>query len=307
MATIVGCVAFSHAPFWDMSFDITGPGETFVRGVAEAREVARRLKPDAFVIFGPDHFRNFFYDVLPPFCIGVNEVEGVGDYGLPKGPLPGAADLGPGIYEHVINHGFDPAISVRMGVDHGITQPYVALDPDKKTPMVPIMVNCSGAPRPSLKRCYEFGAAVGAAIRALPDDRRVLIVGSGGMSHWIQPVSLDNPNTSAETRDYVIGGRARSAEYTLARNASLAARKNDKVTGRVNAEWDQWFLDALVANDLDALFALDSADMEEKAGNGAHELRTWVAAAGAWNKPLRRMAYEPVPSWVTGMGCVAGV
>ena len=124
MASIVGCVAFSHSPFWDLSFDISGPGEDFIRGVAQAREIAKRLKPDAFVIFGPDHFRNFFffYDVLPPFCIGVNEVEGIGDYGLPKRALPSAAALGAGIYQHVIEHGFDPAVSMRMGVDHGITQ-----------------------------------------------------------------------------------------------------------------------------------------------------------------------------------------
>lgn len=119
-------------------------------------------------------------------------------------------------------------------------------------------------------------------------------------------MSLDNPNTTPETRDYVINGRPRSPEYTLMRNASLAARKKDKVTGRVNADWDQWFLDALTANDLDALFAIDSKDMEEKAGNGAHELRTWIAAAGAWHRPLRTMSYEPVPNWVTGMGCIAG-
>jgi 2,3-dihydroxyphenylpropionate 1,2-dioxygenase len=306
MASIVGCVAFSHSPFWDLSFDVSGPGETFVHGVTQARELARRLAPDAFVIFGPDHFRNFFYDVLPPFCIGVNEVEGIGDYGLPKRALPGASGLGAGIYQHVIEHGFDPAVSMRMGVDHGITQPYVALDPETTTPFVPIMINCSGAPRPSLKRCYDFGKAVGSAIEAYPENLRVLILASGGMSHWIQPVSLDNPSTSAETRDYVINGRARSAEYTLARNASLAARKKEKVTGRVNAEWDQWFLAALTGNDLESLFAIDPGDMEEKAGNGAHELRTWIAAAGAWHRPLRTMAYEPVPSWVTGMGCIAG-
>ncbi len=306
MAMIVGCVAFSHSPFWDMSFEITGPGESFVRGVAQARDIARRLEPDAYVIFGPDHFRNFFYDVLPPFCIGVNAVEGAGDYGLPKGQLPGAAALGAGIYDYVIHHGFDPAVSMRMGVDHGITQPYVALDPDQKTPMVPIMVNCSGHPRPTLRRCYDFGTAVGAAIRSLPTTQRILILASGGMSHWIQPVSLDNPDTNTETRDYVVNGRTRSAEHTAKRNESVRTRKAAQVSGRVNAEWDQWFLDRLTANDLDALFAIEDRELEEKAGNGAHELRTWIAAAGAWNQPLRTMSYEPMPSWVTGMGCVVG-
>lgn len=306
MAEIVGCVAFSHSPFWDLSLDISGPGEHFVRGVAQAGELAKRLQPDAYVIFGPDHFRNFFYDVLPPFCIGVGEIEGIGDYGLPKRSLPSAASLGAGIYQHLIEHGFDPAVSMRMGVDHGITQPYVALDPETTVPIVPVMINCNGAPRPTLKRCYEFGEAIGAAINAQPGGERILILASGGMSHWIQPVSLDNPNISPETRDYVINGRPRSAEYTLARNEFLAVRKKNKVTGHVNEEWDRWFLNVLTSRDLDTLFSIDIEEMEEKAGNGAHELRTWIAAAGAWHKPLRTMAYEPVPRWVTGMGCIVG-
>lgn len=306
MAVIVGSVSLSHSPFWDLTFDVAGAGEQFVRGVAQARDLVKELKPDVFVVFGPDHFRNFFYDVLPPFCIGVNKVEGVGDYGLPLGPLPGAPGLGGAIYEYVLGHGFDPAISVRMGVDHGITQPYVALDPDKRTPMVPIMINCNGAPRPSLRRCYEFGAMVGEAIRATGSDQRVLVAASGGLSHWVMPVSLDNPKTNAETRNYVVNGRPRSAEYTAMRNASVASRKKEKVEGRVNAEWDRWFLDALTGDHLDQIFALDDQVLEETAGNGAHELRTWIAAAGAWGKPLRTMGYEAMPSWVTGMGCVAG-
>lgn len=306
MAKIIGCVAFSHSPFWDMSFNIVGPGEEFVRGVDHARQIVRELKPDAYVVFGPDHFRNFFYDVLPPFCIGVNEVEGIGDYGLPKGPLSSAAGLGPHIYDYVLDHGFDPALSMRMGVDHGIAQPYVALDGQQRSPLVPIMLNCSGAPRPSFKRCHDFGVTVGDAVRAAPGGQRVLIVASGGLSHWIQPVSLDNPKTSAETRDYVVNGRARSAEYTVMRNASLQERKKSNVTGPVNAEWDRWFLDALTSGDLSEVFDITDAEMEEKAGNGAHELRAWIAAAGAWNSPLRTVSYEAVPSWVTGMGCVLG-
>ena len=92
------------------------------------------------------------------------------------------------------------------------------------------------------------------------------------------------------------------------RNASLAARKKDKVTGRINADWDRWFLDALTANDLDALFAIDTKDMEDKAGNGAHELRTWIAAAGAWHRPLRTMAWTTTgsPAWAASRGSEQG-
>jgi 2,3-dihydroxyphenylpropionate 1,2-dioxygenase len=74
----------------------------------------------------------------------------------------------------------------------------------------------------------------------------------------------------------------------------------------VNDAWDRWFLGALTSGDLSAVLDVGDAEMEEKAGNGAHELRAWIAAAGAWNGALRTVCYEAVPSWVTGMGCVVG-
>jgi 2,3-dihydroxyphenylpropionate 1,2-dioxygenase len=80
MAEVVGLVALSHSPFWDLSFEVDGPGAVFVSGVKKARELVAEKQPDTFVIFGPDHFRNFFYDALPPFCIGVEAISGFGDY-----------------------------------------------------------------------------------------------------------------------------------------------------------------------------------------------------------------------------------
>ena len=181
MARIEGFVAMSHSPFWDTNAPVSGPGETFVRGVAEARAAVARIKPDAVVIFGPDHFRNFFYDVLPPFCIGLESVVGFGDYGTPKGELPLDRALARAIQAGVTEAGFDPAVSLKMGIDHGLSQAYAVLEPSLKTPMVPIMVNASGSPRPTMRRCHAFGKAVGDAIRAMPDNKRVLILASGGV------------------------------------------------------------------------------------------------------------------------------
>jgi 2,3-dihydroxyphenylpropionate 1,2-dioxygenase len=306
MAQIVGFVAMSHSPFWDMSPDVRGAGEAFVRGVNKARDLVEEHAPDAFVVFGPDHFRNFFYDVLPPFCIGMESVNGFGDYGTPSGELPISPPLGASIYRSVVDSGFDPAFSLKMGVDHGISQPYAVLHRELKTPMVPIMVNASGAPRPSMRRCFAFGKAVGNAIRAYPENKRVMIIASGGLSHWIKAVSADDPQTTAETRDHTINGRERVVEYSAARDASLQERIKQGVDGNVNAEWDQWFLDRIVAHDLDPIFALSDDAVQTSAGNGAHELRTWIAAIGAWGGPVEQLSYEPVRSWVTGMGCIGG-
>lgn len=306
MATIQGLVAISHSPFWDIHQNVEGAGREFVRGVDRARAQVAAAGADAFVVFGPDHFRNFFYDVLPPFCIGIESVTGFGDYGTPKGELPVAGTLGQAIYESVTKAGFDPAFSLRMGVDHGISQPYAVLDPAMRTPIVPIMVNASGAPRPSMRRCYEFGKAVGAAIRASSAAQRVVVLASGGLSHWIRPVSADDPETPTDTRDYTINGRARAPEYSAMRDASLKQRIQEGVDGEVNADWDRWFLDALAGGDLERIFAISDAELQSRAGNGAHELRTWLAAVGAWGGPVVSLAYEPVRIWVTGMGCLSG-
>ena len=307
MAEIVGLVALSHSPFWDLSFDVEGPGAGFVAGVKEGRQIVAEKKPDALVIFGPDHFRNFFYDVLPPFCIGVETVSGFGDYGSPKGDIPAASAFGRDIYARVVDNGFDPAFSLRMGVDHGISQPYAALDETRSIPVVAVMVNAAGAPRPSLKRCYEFGHAVGDAIRQSDRAKRVMVLGSGGLSHWVKPVSEDDSQMDAEMREYVIGGRDRVQAYSAMRDASLAERKKGHIEGKVNADWDRWFLGRLEAGDMDAIFSLDPQEMEKLAGNGSHEVRAWLAALGAWGGPVKALSYEPVPSWVTGMGCIAGV
>lgn len=305
MAEIVGLVALSHSPFWDLSFDVVGPGADFAKGVKAARQLVVEKKPDAFVIFGPDHFRNFFYDVLPPFCIGVEKVVGFGDYGSPKGDIPTAEGLGREIHAAVSQRGFDPAFSLNMGVDHGISQPYAALDQDRKTPVVAVMVNAGGAPRPSFRRCYEFGQEVGQAIRASDKVERVMVLGSGGLSHWVMPVSEEDPKTAPDIRDYVINGRERVREYSAMRDASVEARKKEDVQGKVNPEWDRWFLSALEAGDLNSILSLDSDEVEKTAGNGAHEVRAWIAAMGAWGGSVKTMAYEPVPRWVTGMACIA--
>jgi 2,3-dihydroxyphenylpropionate 1,2-dioxygenase len=306
MAEIVGLVALSHSPFWDLSFDVEGAGSGFVAGVKKAQQIVADKKPDALVIFGPDHFRNFFYDVLPPFCIGVESVTGFGDYGSPKGEIPAATALGRDIYASVQEQGFDPAFSLNMGVDHGISQPYAALD-THGVPVVAVMVNAAGAPRPPLRRCYEFGKAIGAAIRRSDKAKRVMILGSGGLSHWVRPVSEDDPATDAEIRAHVINGRANVVEYSAMRDASVAERRKGKVEGKINSEWDRWFLSCLEKRDYEPIFAQDPVEMEKVAGNGSHEVRSWLAAAGAWDAPVSTLAYEPVPRWVTGMGCIAGV
>jgi 2,3-dihydroxyphenylpropionate 1,2-dioxygenase len=71
---------------------------------------------------------------------------------------------------------------------------------------------------------------------------------------------------------------------------------------RVNAAWDGWFLKQLTTGDLAPVTALGDEGLEENAGSGGHEIRTWLIGLAAAARPFRWTAYEPVPEWITGMG-----
>jgi 2,3-dihydroxyphenylpropionate 1,2-dioxygenase len=70
----------------------------------------------------------------------------------------------------------------------------------------------------------------------------------------------------------------------------------------VNATWDTWFLKQLVTSDLAPVTDLGDEGLEERAGSGGHEIRTWLTGFAAAGRPLVWTSYEPVPEWITGMG-----
>lgn len=302
MAEIVGCVNLSHSPFYTFvpPERPDDPGAVFTRDVAVVRGHVATLAVDVVVIFGPDHFRNLFYDCMPSFCIGTERVTAAGDYGTPAGDLPIASTLAGQLLHATRAAGFDPALSLHLGIDHGIAQVYGNLFPDLRTPMVPIMVNTSAPPLPSVRRCYEFGRAVGAGIRAATGVGRVLVVGSGGLSHWPPSTSALDPAVDPEFRAFLIDGRDRVAELEPSRQEKVRAL-GANADGRVNPDWDRWFLRTLT-EDPAALADLTDDAIEAEAGNGGQEVRTWLAAVGAWGRPVEWTSYEPVPRWITGMG-----
>lgn len=305
MAEIVGYVAMSHSPFWDGSFDIAGTGSEFVAGALEVKKKVDELNPDLVVIFGPDHMRNFFYDLMPAFCIGAAEINSFGDYGSYKGSLPFIDGVGRHVIESVRAQGFDPAFSLRMGIDHGIVQPYEVLLPKMNVPVLPIMIDCAAAPRPSMRRSHDFGVAVGKALRALDENLRILLIASGGLSHWVKAASPYDASIDETTREFLIDGRDTVQEYNAAREAGLAKRIAAGHESDINDTWDRWFMEHLTSGNIEELLNIDSDQMEEIAGNGAHEIRAWLAGFAAWGAPVQKIAYEPVHRWATGMGLIA--
>ena len=195
MATIVGCITTSHVPaigraiakdlqqepYWKPFFD----------GFPPVRDWLAKVKPDVAVLIYNDHGLNFFLDKMPTFAVGAapeyrNADEGWGLPTLP--PCPGDQDLSWHMIESLVAEEFDITTCQEMLVDHAFSLPMELLWP-KQSPRpvrtVPVCINTVQFPVPSAARCFKFGVAIGRAIESWESDARVVIIGSGGLSHQL--------------------------------------------------------------------------------------------------------------------------
>jgi 2,3-dihydroxyphenylpropionate 1,2-dioxygenase len=306
VSEIIGLVGISHSPFATMlpPPDASAPGGRFLADAARVAAAVGRLAPDAVVVIGPDHFHSNFYDVMPPFVLGVEEAEGFGDFGSRSGPLPVAAGLAWPIRDGLAGAGFDVALSYALTVDHGVVQSYDVIcgsGAGAGLPLVPLVVNTAAPPLPSLERCAALGRALGAAIRDADFGGRVLLIASGGLSHWLPSNDPRDASVAADRRASVIHGRKDVRAVAASREPAVRAMGGNP-NAHVNSEWDSWFLKQLADGDLAPVAELGDAGLEENAGRGGHEIRTWLVGLAAAGAPLVWTSYEAVPEWITGMG-----
>lgn len=197
MARIVGGLTTSHIP----SIGNAIPREAALRddpywkpffaGYPPARDWLRKVKPDVAIVIYNDHGLNFFLDKMPTFAIGAaaeyhNADEG---WGIPTIPVfRGDPDLSWHIIESVVENEFDVASCQEMLVDHGFTVPMGLFWTDHSysgVKVIPVCINTVQHPLPSPLRCYKFGQAIGHAIESYPKDIKVLVMGTGGLSHQL--------------------------------------------------------------------------------------------------------------------------
>jgi 2,3-dihydroxyphenylpropionate 1,2-dioxygenase len=302
VSEIIGMLGMSHSPFATMlpPPDRAAPGGRFLADAARVAGAVTALDPDALVVIGPDHFHANFYDAMPPFVLGVADAEAFGDFGTRPGPLPVASALAWSIRDGLARDGFDIALSYALTVDHGIVQTYDMVRGDAEFPLVPLVVNTAAPPLPSMARCQALGRSLGAAIRAA-DAGRVLVVASGGLSHWLPSNDPRDASVPASRRTAVIHGRRDVRAFAAAREPGVRALAGNP-DAPVNTVWDAWFLKQLVAADLDPVTGLGDEGLQERAGRGGHEIRSWLIGFAAAGRPLVWTSYEPVPEWITGMG-----
>ena len=303
MSAVVGFVGMSHSPFATMTppDGPADPGGRFVADVDRVATAVARLAPDAVIVIGPDHFHANFYDQMPPFALGVEAATGFGDFGSVQGPLPVASGLAWAVRDGLDDAGFDVSLSYALTVDHGVVQSYQMTTGGIEIPLVPLVLNTAAPPLPSLARCVALGRALGDAIRRCPGPGRVLVIASGGLSHWLPSNDPRDPSVAGDRRDSLIHGRRDARAFAAVREPRVRAMAGNP-DAPVNAEWDRWFLHRLRAGDLDAVVALGHEKLEHEAGSGGHEIRTWLVGHAAVGLPLVWDSYEPVPEWITGMG-----
>jgi 2,3-dihydroxyphenylpropionate 1,2-dioxygenase len=301
MSRVVLGVGASHSTLmnthWDQVADHPG-ARRFRAGLDQARQRLAGAAPDALVVIGSNHFRGLFLDLMPSVTIGVAECVGAGEAGTPGGRLPVDADLARQLVWSLTGAGFDPAFSLRLQVDHGITQSLQYLVPELDVPVVPVVLNVFAPPLMPLRRAARLGAAIGEAVRADGSGRRVAVIGSGGLSHrlpwpkWYAAIS-DDDRFLVEAW---LNGRGSWRQYEGRRREIISAARPG-----INPDFDREFLRALAAADLAPVLELTTEQLEERAGNGGQEIRTWIAMAAAVGGPARTLAYAPVERWLTGM------
>ncbi|OBK18803.1 3-carboxyethylcatechol 2,3-dioxygenase [Mycobacterium asiaticum] len=272
----------SHSPL----LNLPGPPRDLLddvdAAIAQAREFVTDYDPELVVIFSPDHYNGFFYKLMPPFCIGM-QANGVGDYGTHAGPLEVAKDVAEDCANAVLAAGVDVAVSAGMDVDHGTVQPLERLlGTATSRPLVPIFINAVAPPLGPLRRCRALGTAVGDFLATL--DQRVLVIGSGGLSHSPPVPTLASADPTALER--IVHGRPMTAEQRQARQAQVidvAKRFADGTTDLqcLNPAWDQRFLDVVDSGHLADLDQWSNAFVTHEGGSSAHEIRTWIAAFAA--------------------------
>jgi len=202
MARIIGGIGTSHVPTIGVAYDKKKQADPSWAPLFEGyKPVAAWLaeqKPDVLVFFYNDHATTLFFDLYPTFALGVGERfpiadEGAGLRGLPD--LRGDVDLQAHIAESLVNDEFDIAVFQ--------------------------------------SKCFRLGQAVRRAVESYPEDLKVVVVGTGGLSHQIHgertgfnntewdleflDTFRDNPEplTQLTHADYVKRGGAESVEQIM--------------------------------------------------------------------------------------------
>lgn len=272
MAEVVGGFLMPHVP----AIPTGGYGEDPAKKAISDnafKQISRRIKElraDTIIIVGDDHYENFGPHCIPSCLIVTGDIDlsaHAQTLGMEGGPIPNNEPLAAHILETGYREGIDWSFAKSLGVDHSVGIPYhMAVKSHPEMNIIPIYLNCVVMPVIGSRRAYQIGQSILRAVESWSGSERVVVFGTGGISHWV-------------------GGPG---------------------MGYVNEEFDHRVLQMIEKGDVEALIALSDETVLAEAGNGALEIKNWLCALGALPKSAKAetLAYEPIPEWVTGCGFV---
>jgi hypothetical protein len=215
MARIIGGIGTSHVPTIAMAYDRNKRDDPdwapLFRGYEPVTAWLRQRRPDVLVFFYNDHATTFFFDHYPTFALGVSDEYPIADEGLgprPVPPLKGHGALARHMADCLVNDEFDISVFQDLPIDHGCHSPLTMFwppNPDWPGRIVPIEMNVLQHPIPTPLRCYKLGGAVRRAVESYPEDLKVVVVGTGGLSHQLNGTraGFNNPEWDARFLDLI--------------------------------------------------------------------------------------------------------
>lgn len=206
MARIIGAVAASHTPTIGFAYDRQKQNDPVWKPIFEAFKPVQQWladrKPDVLFIIFNDHVTSFFFDHYSAFSLGVGESYAVADEGGGTRDLPavkGHTGLSHHIGAALMADEFDMSFFQGRPLDHGCFSPLSMMWPHQPAwpgAIVPLQVGVLQFPIPSAKRCYKLGQSLRKAIESYPEDLKVALVATGGLSHQVHGERTGFNNTA---------------------------------------------------------------------------------------------------------------
>jgi 2,3-dihydroxyphenylpropionate 1,2-dioxygenase len=309
-------VCASHSPLFYFPHKISESYQAVREAVSAARERIARFDPELVILFGGDHYGGHQMASMPAFCVGI-EATALADVGGTPGRLRVPRQVAVDAVNALRRDDVDVAVSYAMEVDHGFSLALDTLAGGLETyPVLPIFVSCIQPPFVPFRRARALGEAVGRYASGLPYER-ILLMGTGGISHDPEFLFPSIDNVSEQWRPYILAGRRQTdvpqqawIDYEIEAHKQGAVMLADLSvpieTYKIKKDWDQAFLAAYCAGDMALFDAWSPADVVATAGIGAMETLSWVAAAAAMKTATgarpREMFHRPCQEIGVGFG-----
>jgi gallate dioxygenase len=242
VARIIGGVAASHTPTIGFAYDQNKQNDADWAPIFQAFEPVsawfKENQPDAIVYIFNDHLTSFFFDHYSAFALGIGQEYPVADEGGGARDLPAIAG-NPALAAHIaaslVTDEFDMSTFQDKPLDHGFFSPMSVLleRPDGQWPttIVPLQIGVLQFPIPTAARCYKLGKALRRAIESYPEDIKVAVVSTGGLSHQVhgERAGFNNPEWDKEFLDRFTDDPASLTEMTHAEYATLGGFEGAEV------------------------------------------------------------------------------